>query len=70
MEFKEMADRELIAATLAAGMLAPAPKAAENDAIRDAVAIYERMLNELRRRFPTDEDITRDKLRRLGEQNP
>ena len=51
-----MADRELIAATLTAGMLAPAPKAAENDAIRDAVAIYERMLNELRRRFPTDEE--------------
>jgi len=71
---QEMADRELIAATLTAGMLAPAPKAAEADAVRDAVAIYERMLNELRRRFPTDADrmadSNREELRRLGEQNP
>ena len=51
-----MADRELIAAVLTAGLLPPAQKGREGEAIEDAIILYEQVIAALRRRFPTEKE--------------
>lgn len=65
-----MADRETIAATLAAGLLASAGKGIGPDAVSGAVDLYQRVLDELQKQFPTDRERNVEAMRRLGEQNP
>jgi hypothetical protein len=64
-----MADRELIASTLTAGLLSPVQKGKEDEAIQDAITLYQQVIAALQKRLPTDQEADRNAkvLHRMAE---